>query len=76
MQVYFMAPWSCAYRAFATTFEALEAPYFCRETVLEYPRCRHTNNKSVFVTEDFVAKENFDFAKTCQLMRELMLATK
>ncbi len=38
-----MAPSSRAYRTFATTFEALEAPYYRKETVLQYPG-RHLMN--------------------------------
>jgi hypothetical protein len=54
-----MAPSSCAYRAFATTFEALEAPYYCKETVLQYP-ARHLMNDA---PEEFVAEENLNFEK-------------
>ena len=36
--IFTTAPSSRAYRAFATTFEALEAPYYRKETVLQYPR--------------------------------------
>ena len=35
--IFTMAPSSRAYRVFATTFEALEAPYYQKETVLQYP---------------------------------------
>jgi hypothetical protein len=34
--IFITAPSSRAYRAFATTFEALEAPYYRKETVLQY----------------------------------------
>jgi hypothetical protein len=37
-------------------FEALEAPYFCREAVLKNPRRRHTNDKAALVPEEFIAK--------------------
>ncbi len=36
--IFTTAPLSRAYGAFATTFEALEAPYYQKETVLQYPR--------------------------------------
>ena len=54
-----MAPSSRAYRAFATTFEALEAPYYRKETVLQYPG-RHLMNDA---PEEFVAEENLNFEK-------------
>ncbi len=49
--IFFMAPSSCAYCAFTTTFEALEGPFFPRETVLQYPRCKCTNDKALLVPE-------------------------
>jgi hypothetical protein len=60
---FFTAPSSCTYHVFALTFEALEALYFCRETVIQYPRCRHTEDKSVLVPEEFVAEDNLNFFK-------------
>jgi hypothetical protein len=54
-----MAPLSHAYRAFATTFEALEAPYYRKETVLQYPG-HHLMNDA---PEEFVAEENLNFEK-------------
>ena len=35
--IFTTAPSSRAYRTFATAFEALEAPYYPKETVLQYP---------------------------------------
>ena len=35
--IFTTAPSSRAYRTFATAFEALEAPYYRKETVLQYP---------------------------------------
>jgi hypothetical protein len=35
--VFYMAPSSCSYRVFAATFEAMGAPYFQRERVIEFP---------------------------------------
>jgi hypothetical protein len=46
--IFTMAPSSRAYRAFATTFEALEAPYYCKETVLQYPGCHLMDDEPVF----------------------------
>jgi hypothetical protein len=58
-----IAPSSHAYCAFTTTFEDLEAPYFCRETVLQYPGCRNMNNKALLLPEEFVPKETINFCK-------------
>ena len=51
-----MAPSSRAYRAFAATFEALEAPYYQKETVLQYPGRYLMDDESALVPEEFVAK--------------------
>jgi hypothetical protein len=61
--IIFMAPSSHAYCAFASTFEALEAPYFRRETGLQFPGCRYTDDEPVLVPEEFVAEENINFYK-------------
>ncbi len=53
------APSSRAYRAFVTTFEALEAPYYRKDTVLQYPG-RHLMNDA---PEEFVAEKNLNFEK-------------
>jgi hypothetical protein len=45
------------------TFKALEVPYFVRETVLQYPGCRHTNKEDTLVSEEFDAEENINFCK-------------
>ena len=57
------APLSCAYRAFATTFEALEAPYYRKETVLQYPGCHLMDDEHVFAHEEFIIEENLNFEK-------------
>ncbi len=54
---------SRAYHAFATTFEVLEAPFFQREEVLQYPGRGHTINKPELVPEKFVAEENMNYRK-------------
>jgi hypothetical protein len=66
-----MAPSSRAYRAFAMTFKALEAPYYRKETVLQYPG-RHLMNDA---PEEFVAEENLTFEKF-QSMRESIQTMK
>jgi hypothetical protein len=58
----FMAP-SCAYCTFASVFEAFEAPYFCRETILQFPGRRRTVNEPALVPEEFVAEENVSVCK-------------
>jgi hypothetical protein len=49
---------------FATTFEAQEAPYLCRETVLQYPGYRQMNKKAALVSEEFIAEENVNYEKS------------
>ncbi len=52
-----------AYRAFATTFEAMEAPFFQGERVLKFSGRRCTVNKPKLVPEEFVAEENVNYQK-------------
>jgi len=61
--VFTTAPSSRAYRVFATTFEALEAPYYHKETALQYPGCHLMGNEPAFAPEEFVAEENLNFEK-------------
>jgi hypothetical protein len=61
--IFTMAPLSRAYCTFATTFEALEAPYYRKETVLEYPGCHLMDDEPEFAPEEFVAEENLNFQK-------------
>jgi hypothetical protein len=61
--IFTTAPSSRAYRVFATTFEALEAPYYCKETVLQYPGCHLMDNEPAFAPEEFAAEENLNFEK-------------
>jgi hypothetical protein len=62
--VFYMAPLLRAYQAFALTFEALEAPYFCQEHVLQYPGRRPIATEGPFYPidllscEEFIAEEN------------------
>jgi hypothetical protein len=51
------------YRAFATTFKAMEVPFFRRERVLQFPGHRPTVNEPELVPEEFVAKENVNYWK-------------
>ncbi len=52
-----------AYRAFATTFKAMEAPFFQRERVLQFPERGRTVDKPELVSEEFVAEENVNYRK-------------
>ncbi len=61
MPVFYMASSSKSYPAFAATFEAMEAPYFRREKVLEFPGCRDSMD-DIF-PEEFVAEENLNYNK-------------
>jgi hypothetical protein len=51
--VFYMASSSRKYRTFPATFEAMEAPYFQREKVLELPGCRDLMDD--IVPEEFIA---------------------
>ncbi len=61
--IFTTAPSSRAYRAFATTFEALEAPYYRKETVLQYPRHNLMDDEPTLTPEEFVAEENINYKK-------------
>jgi hypothetical protein len=58
-----MAPSSRTYCAFATTFEALEAPYYQKETVLQYPCHNLMDDEPALAPEEFVAEENLNYEK-------------
>jgi hypothetical protein len=53
----------CAYHAFATTFEAMKAPFFQQERVLQFPGRGCTVDKPKLVPEEFVAEENVNYQK-------------
>jgi len=61
--IFTMAPSPRAYHAFATTFEAPEAPYYHKEIVLQYPGCHLMDDEPAFAPEEFVAEENLNFEK-------------
>ncbi len=54
---------SHAYRAFTTTFKVLEAPFFQREKVLQFPGHGHTINEPDLVPEEFMAEENVNYCR-------------
>jgi hypothetical protein len=61
--ILYTATLSRTYCAFATTFEAMEAPFFQRERVLQFPGHGCTVNKPKLVLEEFVAEENVNYWK-------------
>jgi hypothetical protein len=57
--VFYKAPSSQDYRAFASRFEALEAPYFCLEHVLQYPGQRPIAAEGPFNPVDLLSRGEF-----------------
>jgi hypothetical protein len=55
----FTAPSLRTYQTFAATFEACEAPFFQRETVLQVPGCTLLRENAKITPEEFVAEEDF-----------------
>ncbi len=56
--IFYTVSSSCAYQAFAGTFEALEAPFFQRETVLQIPCHCLLRKDAEIMPEDFIAEED------------------
>jgi len=56
------SPSTSSYRAFVHTFQALEAPFFSREHVLQLPGRRWLDRGSPPDPAEFVAEENFGFS--------------
>jgi hypothetical protein len=54
--IFHMASSSSTYRAFAATFEAMEAPFFRRETTLQLPGPRFP--REYIISKEFVAKKD------------------
>ena len=61
--IFATTPSSRAYCAFATTFEALEAPYYQKETVLQYHGRYLMDHEPALVPEEFVAKDPLNYDK-------------
>jgi hypothetical protein len=63
--VFHSAPASAAYRAFVTTFEACDAPFFSCEHVLQFPGgLREHADPAEFITEENIHLQNYpDTAK-------------
>jgi hypothetical protein len=58
-----MAPSLRTYQAFAATFEALEAPFLQRETVLQVPGCTLLREDAKITPEEFLAEEDLHHGK-------------
>jgi hypothetical protein len=56
---FFTAPSLHTYQTFAATFEACEAPFFQRETVLQVPKCTLLRENAKITPEEFVAEKDF-----------------
>jgi hypothetical protein len=56
---FFTAPSLHMYQTFATMFEACEAPFFQRETILQVPGCTLLRENAEITPEEFVAEEDF-----------------
>jgi hypothetical protein len=62
--IFYTVSSSRAYQAFAGMFEALEAPFFQRETVIQIPGCRLLREDAEITPEEFVAKEDLHCGAT------------
>jgi hypothetical protein len=61
--ILYTAALSLAYRAFATTFKAMEAPFLRWERVLQFPGRGCIVDKPKLVPEEFFAEENINYRK-------------
>ena len=60
--IFYTSPKTSAYRAFAATFMALEAPFYWREHVLQLPGRRNlVGSGNPLPEEEFVAEENVNY---------------
>jgi hypothetical protein len=69
-------PLHCVLIAFTTTFEALEANFFFREKVLQFPGCRLAINELSFAPEEFGQKKTPTITRMCQQVRESVRMTR
>ncbi len=65
--ILYTAALSCVYHTPATTFEALEAPFFQWEKVLQFPGRGRIIDEPELVPEEFVAEENVNYWKDMSL---------
>ncbi len=68
--IFHMAPASCTYRAFIATYEACEAAFYHRETVLQVPGLSVPREVAELNPSKFIAIENLNL---CKKMRENVL---
>jgi hypothetical protein len=62
--IFYTASSSWAFQAFAGTFEAMEASFFQRETVLQIPGHRLLRGDAEVTTEEFIAEEDLHCGAT------------
>jgi hypothetical protein len=62
--LFYTLPLTTGYRAFVHTFQALEAPFFSREHMLQLPGHRWLDRSTPPPRQDFVAEENINYKKT------------
>ncbi len=68
--IFHTAPASCTYRAFTATYEACEAAFYRRETVLQVPGLSVPREAAELNPSKFIAIENLNL---CKKMRENVL---
>jgi hypothetical protein len=61
--IFYTSPSTIGYRAFVHTFQALEAPFFSREHVLQIPGRRWLDRDMPPPPAEFVAEENINYKK-------------
>ncbi len=57
-------------QAFAATFEAVEAPFFQREIVLQVPGCTLLKEDTKITPDEFMAEEDFSCGKRKRLIED------
>jgi hypothetical protein len=62
--IFYTASSSCAYQAFAGMFEAMEASFFQKETVIQIPGHRLLREDAEVTPEEFIAKEELHHGAT------------
>jgi hypothetical protein len=70
---FFTAPSSRMYQTFTATFEACEAQFFQRETVLQVPGRTLLRENAMITSEEFVAEEDFHQGNRKQLIDDRII---
>jgi hypothetical protein len=65
---FFTVPSSRTYQAFVATFEAMEAPFFQRETVLQVSGCTLLREDAKITPEESVAEDDLHCSKRKRLI--------